>query len=152
MKIKVKRIREVELPQYQYPGDSGVDLMNAGETFFLKPMMRKVVPTGIKVEIPNGYELQIRPRSGLAAKFGITVLNTPGTVDSSYRGEIKVILINLGEKEIEIKKGMRIAQGVLIKVEKIEWKEVKRLRSSKRGEGGFGSTEKAKVTRLNAKK
>ncbi|RLD18552.1 MAG: dUTP diphosphatase, partial [Caldiserica bacterium] len=132
MRIKVKRIREVELPQYQYPGDSGVDLINAEETFILKPMMRKVVPTGIKVEIPTGYELQIRPRSGLAAKHGITVLNTPGTVDSSYRGEIKVILINLGEKEIEIKKGMRIAQGVLVKVEKIEWKEVKRLRRSKR--------------------
>jgi len=142
VEVKVKKVRRIKIPYYHYHGDSGIDLINADKDFVLKPFERKIVPTGIKVEIPYGFEIQVRPRSGLALKHGITVLNTPGTVDSTYRGEIMVIIINLGEIEVKIKKGDRIAQAVLMKVEKIKWKKVKKLNSTKRGKGGFGSTGK----------
>ena len=125
------------------PGSSGVDLQaNCGEAgaMTIRCGETLLVPTGLKVAIPEGYELQIRPRSGLALKHGITVLNTPGTIDSDYRGEIGVILINHGERAFQFGTGTRIAQAVLTKVEKISWKSVKDLTKTKRGEGGFGST------------
>ncbi len=140
MKVKVEKIREVPLPSYSHIGDSGADLINAGETFMLEPGERNLFPTGIKVAIPPGYEIQVRSRSGLAIKKGIMVLNSPGTVDSGYRGEIGVILFNSSKEKAEIKKGMKIAQAVMSKVEKIEWEEEESLSSSARGGGGFGST------------
>jgi len=133
--------KDIPLPQYRHRGDAGVDLFNAGEKILLKPQERALIPTGIKVAIPYGYELQIRPRSGLAINKGLTVLNSPGTVDSTYRGEVQVIIFNTNPKEtIEIKKGERIAQAVLKKVELIEWEECEELDETVRNEGGFGST------------
>ncbi len=133
--------KDIPLPQYRHQGDAGVDLCNAGEEISLKPQERALIPTGIKVAVPSGYELQIRPRSGLAINKGLTVLNTPGTVDSTYRGEVKVIVFNTSPKEIiEIEKGERIAQAVLKKVEPIEWEECEGLDETTRNEGGFGST------------
>ena len=142
MKVKVMRLRkDIPLPQYRHQGDAGVDLLNAGEEISLKPQERALIPTGIRVAVPLGYELQIRPRSGLAINKGLTVLNTPGTVDSTYRGEVKVIIFNTSPKEsVEIKKGERIAQAVLKKVEPIEWEECEGLDETTRNEGGFGST------------
>lgn len=133
--------KKMKLPQYQHSGDSCVDLINAGKDIILKPFSRELVPTGIKVAIPTGFELQIRPRSGLALKKGITVLNTPGTIDSGYRGEVCVILYNASDKTVKIKFGERIAQAALCKIEKIDWCEVKNLNKTKRNEGGFGSTD-----------
>ena len=141
MRIKIERVKPVALPSRHFRGDSGMDVVNAGESFVLKTLERRLVPTGLKVEIPEGFEIQIRPRSGLAAKKGITVLNAPGTVDASYRGEIMVILVNLGVGEVKIAKGDRIAQMVLSKVEKIEWKESRKLKKTLRGSRGFGSTD-----------
>ncbi len=141
MIVSVVRLRKrTKLPQYQHSGDSCVDLINAGKDIILKPFSRELVPTGIKVAIPTGFELQIRPRSGLALKKGITVLNTPGTIDSGYRGEVCVILYNASDKTVKIKFGERIAQAALCKIEKIDWCEVKNLNKTKRNEGGFGST------------
>ena len=142
MKVKVTRLRkDSPLPQYRHQGDAGVDLLNSGEDISLKPQERALIPTGIRVAVPLGYELQIRPRSGLAINKGLTVLNTPGTVDSTYRGEVKVIIFNTSPKEsVEIKKGERIAQAVLKKVEPIEWEECEGLDETTRNEGGFGST------------
>ena len=111
-----------------------------GEVIVSKPLGRAMIPTGLYIEPPEGYEAQIRPRSGLAAKFGITVLNTPGTIDSDYRGEIKVILVNLSDEEFAVNPGERIAQMVVAKHEKVEWVEVGTLETTDRGEGGFGST------------
>jgi dUTP pyrophosphatase len=133
-------MKRVKLPQYQHSGDSCVDLINADGDVVFKSFERKIIPTGIKVDVPPGYELQIRPRSGLALKKGITVLNTPGTIDSSYRGEVCVILYNASNKTVKVKTGERIAQAALCKVEKISWCEVKKLGKTKRGAGGFGST------------
>lgn len=133
--------KDIPLPQYRHQGDAGVDLLNAGEEISLKPQERALIPTGIRVAVPSGYELQIRPRSGLAINKGLTILNTPGTVDSTYRGEVKVIIFNTSTKEaIEIKQGERIAQAVLKKVEPIEWEECEGLDETARNEGGFGST------------
>lgn len=140
VKIKIIKIRNILLPKYQHSFDSGMDLINAGDAFKLNPGQRRLVPAGIKVEIPEGYEMQIRPRSGLAVDKGITVLNTPGTIDAGYRGEIKVILINLSPEVVEIKEQERIAQAVLNRVETIEWVEHDDLNDSIRGDGGFGST------------
>jgi len=142
LKVKVMRLRkDIPLPRYRHQGDAGVDLVNAGEKILLKPQERALIPTGIKVAIPSGYEMQIRPRSGLAINKGLTILNTPGTVDSSYRGEVQVIIFNTSPKEtVEIEKGERIAQAVLKKVEHIEWEECERLDETTRNEGGFGST------------
>lgn len=127
------------LPQYQTSGSAGADLCST-ISFILAPMERKVVPTGVKIALPAGYEAQVRPRSGLAAKHGIGMVNAPGTIDSDYRGEIHVILINLGLDHVEFKSGDRIAQMVVAPVQQVEWKLVDSLDSTDRGTGGFGST------------
>ncbi|HEY0040188.1 MAG TPA: dUTP diphosphatase [Flavisolibacter sp.] len=131
------------LPQYATEGSSGMDIRaNIPEAIILQSLERALVPTGIFIELPAGYEAQIRPRSGMAVKQGITCLNTPGTVDSDYRGEIKIILVNLSAQEQLIQPGERIAQMVVQKVEKISWQEVDVLEVSARNSGGFGSTGK----------
>lgn len=141
MLVKVVKLKKgMKLPQYQHSGDSCVDLVNVGGDVSLKPFSRQLVPTGMKVAIPKGYELQVRPRSGLALKKGITVLNTPGTVDSGYRGEVCVILYNSSGKTVKLENGERIAQAALCKVERICWKEVAEVAQTKRNSGGFGST------------
>jgi dUTP pyrophosphatase len=141
-KILIKRLsKKVQLPKYETSGSSGLDLVaNINSDLDLLPGKSAIIPTGLSVAIPNSFEIQIRPRSGLAAKQKITVLNTPGTVDSDYRGEIKVILINLGEKNFKVEKGSRIAQMVLCPVKQAELIEVESLEETTRGKGGFGST------------
>ena len=129
------------LPKYQTEGASAVDLFAClNETMVLKAKERKVIPTGIYISIPTGHEAQVRPRSGLAIKYGITVLNSPGTIDSDYRGEIGVILINHSKIDFKISNGDRIAQLVLSSYKKIEWEETDNLDETNRGRGGFGST------------
>ena len=146
LKVEIKRLdhaSDLDLPSYQSPGASGLDLLAAvqpGETLTIQPGTHALIPTGITMGLPLGYEAQVRPRSGLAAKHGVTVLNTPGTIDSDYRGEIKVILINHGRVPFEIKHGERIAQIVIQKIEQVELIEVDELKASERGSGGFGST------------
>lgn len=131
------------LPAYETIGSSGVDLRaNLSEPVNLLPMQRALIPTGLFIELPLGYEAQVRPRSGLAIKHGITCLNTPGTIDSDYRGELKIILINLSNEPFAIQHGERIAQMIIQPVVKAAWEEVKILNESKRGEGGFGHTGK----------
>jgi dUTP pyrophosphatase len=133
----------LELPAYETSGSAGMDVraaLPAGDPLTLKPGARAMVPTGLSVAIPEGYEIQVRPRSGLAAKHGLTCLNTPGTIDSDYRGEIKVILINLGAEAFVIQRGERIAQLVLAPVTRLAWSEVDALAETARGAGGFGST------------
>lgn len=138
--IKIKRVHpDAKVPKYEHAGDSGADLYSVME-YTLKSMERYAVPTGLTVEIPVGYEIQVRPKSGLALSHGITLLNTPGTVDAGYRGEIKVILINLGQDNYLIKKGQKIAQLVVAPVVRAEFTEAETLSDSSRGEGGFGST------------
>ena len=131
------------LPAYETPGSAGMDLRAAvpeDEPITLAPGARAMVPTGLSFAIPLGFEVQIRPRSGLAAKHGLTCLNTPGTIDSDYRGEVKVILINLGDSDFVIERGERVAQMVLAPVTQASWVEVERLDETARGAGGFGST------------
>ncbi len=141
--IKIINQSNNELPSYATIGSSGMDIRAfIAEPLVLQPLARDLVPTGLFVEIPLGYEIQIRPRSGLAIKQGITCLNTPGTIDADYRGEIKVILINLSAEPQTIMPGDRIAQMILQKVEQIQWVQVNELGSSERGAGGFGSTGK----------
>lgn len=141
MKVKVVCTPSAVLPTYQTKSAVGLDLRADTDSIItLRPLQRAMVPTGLRVEIPEGYELQIRPRSGLAAKHGITVLNSPGTIDPDYRGEIKVILVNLSEEPYSIEPGERIAQAVFAKYEQLEWEEVEVLSETERGEGGFGST------------
>ena len=143
VKILVKKInyKHKGLPKYETVGSSGLDLIaNIDKEIILKPNERTLVPTGLSVAIPENYEIQVRPRSGLAAKNGISVLNTPGTVDADYRGEIKVILINLSLENFKIEPGQRIAQMVLCPVVKAELVEVDTLPESVRGSAGFGST------------
>ncbi|MGN6214085.1 dUTP diphosphatase [Parafilimonas sp.] len=131
------------LPAYETIGSSGMDLRaNLSEPVNLLPMQRALIPTGLFIELPLGYEAQVRPRSGLAIKHGITCLNTPGTIDSDYRGELKIILINLSSEPFAIQHGERIAQMIIQPVVKAAWEEVKILNESKRGEGGFGHTGK----------
>jgi dUTP pyrophosphatase len=138
--VKIKRIHsDALMPKYEHPGDSGADLCSVIDCI-LQPYQRKAIPTGLCAEVSPGYELQIRPKSGLALGNGITVLNTPGTVDSGYRGEIKVILINLGTEPYSLKKGQKIAQLVMSPVLYANFEEVEELSESKRGSGGFGST------------
>ena len=133
-----------DTPALATAGSAGVDIRAyLNEKVILNPLERKLIPTGLKVEIPLGYEIQIRPRSGLAYKHGITVLNSPGTIDSDYRGEIGVLLINLSNEAFEIKNGERIAQMILAKHEVPNFIQLKELSSSARGEGGFGSTGKS---------
>lgn len=141
-KILIKKLsKEVSLPKYETDGSSGMDLSaNIDTTINIDPGKKEIIPTGISISVPKGFEIQIRPRSGLAAKYNITVLNTPGTIDSDYRGELKVILINLGQKKFKVEKGFRIAQMVLCPITKIEFEEVDNLDSTDRGKGGFGST------------
>jgi len=142
MIVKIMKLHpEVLLPQYNHPGDAGMDLYNMGEEVVLKPLARTLLPTGLKVAVPAGYELQVRPRSGMALKKGLTVLNTPGTIDAGYRGEVGIIVYNASPAEaIIIKKGDRVAQIVLKKVEEIEWQVIDELDETSRNEGGFGST------------
>ena len=140
IKILIKRLsKEVSLPKYETSGSSGMDLA-ANINTNIDPGKIGIIPTGLSLSIPKGFEVQIRPRSGLAAKEKISVLNTPGTIDSDYRGEIKVILINLGENSFKIEKGLRIAQMVVCPIVKAKLKEVDNLSSTKRGKDGFGST------------
>ena len=142
MKLKIKKLtQEAVIPAYQTELAAGFDLHSI-EDYMLKRGERKLIKTGLAFEIEPGYEVQIRPRSGLAFKHGITVLNTPGTIDADYRGEIMVLLINLGEEDFEIKKGERIAQAVIAPVIQAEFVEVEELSETKRGKGGFGSTGK----------
>ncbi|MBN1156233.1 dUTP diphosphatase [Candidatus Woesearchaeota archaeon] len=136
--IKIKKEGGM-VPAYAHPGDSGMDLFSADDCV-IKPGERKLISAGIRLEIPDGYEAQTRPKSGLAINHGITVLNTPGTIDSSYRGEIKVILINLGNEDYAVNKGSKIAQLVINKVERAEILESETLGQTTRNEGGFGST------------
>jgi dUTP pyrophosphatase len=131
------------LPSYETIGSSGMDLRaNLQNPVKLEPLQRALIPTGLFIELPLGYEAQVRPRSGLAIKHGITCLNSPGTVDSDYRGEIKIILINLSNESFTIQHGERIAQMIIQPVFKAEWQLVKILNETKRGEGGFGHTGK----------
>tara|TARA_Y100000590_G_scaffold117764_1_gene134741 strand:+ start:3506 stop:3943 length:438 start_codon:yes stop_codon:yes gene_type:complete len=144
IKILVKKFdKNIKLPTYKTTGSSGMDLMAyVKNKINIKPGKTAIIPTGISLTIPKNYEIQIRPRSGLAAKKAISVLNTPGTIDSDYRGEIKVILINLSQKTFAVKLGDRIAQMVLCPVAKVKLKETNILSKTKRGKGGFGSTGK----------
>jgi dUTP pyrophosphatase len=143
MNVKVINQSPFDLPAYQTLQSAGLDLKsNLKESVILKPLERILIPTGISIELPDGYEAQIRPRSGLAFKHGITVLNSPGTIDADYRGEIKVLLINLSNENFEIQHGERIAQMVVAKHEKIVWVESEVLSDTERGAGGYGSTGK----------
>ena len=143
IRVRIVNASQNSLPDYATSGSSGVDIRaHLEQPIIIKPSERILVPTGLFVEIPVGYEIQIRPRSGLAIKQGITCLNTPGTIDADYRGEIKVILINLSAEEQTIQPGDRIAQMVLQKVERIEWQATAHLENTERGAGGFGSTGK----------
>lgn len=138
--VKIKRIHpDARFPKYEHPGDSGADLY-ALEEFILPPLERKIIPTGLCAEVPPGFELQVRPKSGLALSHGLTVLNTPGTIDAGYRGEIKVILINLGQDTYRVKIGQKIAQLVVTPVVTACFQEVDEVSESERGAGGFGST------------
>ncbi len=141
MQIRIVNKSNNDLPHYGTKASAGVDLRaNLKADIIMKPLERTIVPTGIFIEIPIGYEAQVRPRSGLAIKKGITVLNTPGTIDADYRGEIMVILINLSNESFTIKHGDRIAQMVFASHEQAEWELVEDLSSTERGSGGFGST------------
>jgi dUTP pyrophosphatase len=145
-KLKVKIINQSAnpLPAYATEGSAGMDIRASLLTeIVLRPMERQLIPTGLSIELPEGYEAQIRPRSGMAVAHGITCLNTPGTVDSDYRGEIKVILINLSREEQIIRPGDRIAQMIINKIKKVEWKTVHKIRSTERDNGGFGHTGKS---------
>ena len=143
MKVKVINRSRFDLPRYATPQSAGMDVRaNIDEAVVLRPLERAMIPTGLSIELPEGYEMQIRPRSGLAAKHGITVLNSPGTIDADYRGEIRVILVNLSNEEFRIEAGERIAQMVVARHEQVEWELAEELAESERGEGGFGSTGK----------
>lgn len=143
MIVKVINKSAYDLPKYETPLAAGMDVRaNITESIVLKPLERAMVPTGLYVELPAGYELQVRPRSGLAAKHGITVLNSPGTVDADYRGELRAILVNLSNEPFEIVPGERIAQYVVARHERVEWEQVEELSETVRGTGGFGSTGK----------
>ena len=142
IKILIKKLsNNISLPKYETEGSSGMDLAaNIEKEIRIDPNKTAIIPTGLAVSIPKGYEIQIRPRSGLAAKSKITVLNSPGTIDADYRGEIKVILINLGDKPFLVEKGFRIAQMIVCPVIQVEIQEVDSLSETNRGKGGFGST------------
>ena len=143
MKVKIVNNSRFALPEYQTPLSAGLDIRaNLDESVPLRPLERAMIPTGLFVELPEGCEMQIRPRSGLAAKHGITVLNSPGTIDADYRGEIKVILVNLSNEPFTIEAGERIAQMIVARYEQIEWQAVEELSATERGAGGFGSTGK----------
>ncbi|WP_420430467.1 dUTP diphosphatase [Kordiimonas sp.] len=141
--VKLPHGTDLKLPKYETAQSAGMDLYAAladGETVTLAPLERAMVPTGLAMALPNGFEAQVRPRSGLAAKNGITCLNTPGTIDADYRGEVKVILVNLSNEPFTVERGMRIAQMIIAPVTQGEWVEVEVLDETERGTGGFGST------------
>ena len=141
MTIKIINKSAHQLPEYETGASAGMDLRaNISEAVILKPLARAIIKTGLFIELPVGFEAQVRPRSGLAAKHGLTVLNSPGTVDADYRGEIGVILVNLSNTDFKIENGERIAQLVIAKHERAQWVEVQELNETSRGEGGFGST------------
>ncbi len=141
MKVKIVNRSQWPLPQYATPQSAGVDLRaDIPQCIVLEPLGRAMVPTGLYLEIPAGYEAQVRPRSGLAAKKGVTVLNSPGTIDADYRGEVRVILVNLSPEPFTVEPGERIAQMIVARHEHVEWEEVEVLEESERGAGGFGST------------
>ena len=143
MKVKIVNKSGNPLPFYATPQSAGMDLKAGLEApMVLGPLQRALVPTGLFIALPEGYEAQVRPRSGLAAKHGITVLNSPGTIDADYRGEVKVILVNLSDQPFEIVPGERIAQMVVARHEQVSWEEVDSLDDTTRGTGGFGSTGK----------
>jgi len=141
MKVNIVNRSRFSLPQYATVHSAGLDLRaDLENSLILKPLGRSLVPTGLYIELPEGYEAQIRPRSGLAAKHGISLVNTPGTIDPDYRGEIKVILVNLSDVPFTLEPGERIAQMVIARFEHISWNEVETLTETARGEGGFGHT------------
>ena len=143
MKVKVINRSKHDLPRYETSLSAGMDVRaNLSEPIVLKTLARALVPTGLFVELPAGFEMQVRPRSGLAAKFGLTVLNAPGTIDADYRGEVKVILANHSGEEFTINDGERIAQLVVARHEQVEWEQAEELSDTTRGAGGFGSTGK----------
>ena len=143
MRVKIINKSDNSLPSYATAYSAGMDLRaNLEEPVTLKPLERALIPTGLFVELPIGYEAQIRPRSGLAVKHGISVLNSPGTIDADYRGEIRVVLVNLSNSEFVINHGERICQMVIAKHATVEWEEANELEASDRGEGGFGHTGK----------
>lgn len=139
VKVKIVNVSGNEIPKYETPMSAGMDLRaNLKEDVLLNPGGRALIPTGIRIQLPEGYEAQVRPRSGLAIKKGVTVLNSPGTIDADYRGDVGVILINHGFEDFIIRNGDRIAQMVIAKHERAEWVEVSSLDETERGEGGFG--------------
>lgn len=141
MKVKIVNRSRFGLPSYSTPLSAGMDLRaDLSEPVTLKPLERMLVPTGLHIELPAGYEAQVRPRSGLAAKHGISIVNSPGTIDADYRGEIKVILVNLSAEDFVVVPGERVAQMVVARHERVEWEEADELEASERGVGGFGST------------
>lgn len=141
MTVKVINQSNNPLPQYQTEHSAGLDLMAfISEPITLRPLQRALIPTGLYIELPAGYEAQIRPRSGLAFKNGISIVNAPGTIDSDYRGEIKVLLVNLSDQDFTIENGLRIAQMVVAKYERITWQTTSELSETERGTGGYGST------------
>jgi len=141
MKVSIVNRSRFPLPQYATVHSAGLDLRaDLEQSLILKPLERSLVPTGLYIELPEGYEAQVRPRSGLAAKHGISIVNTPGTIDPDYRGEIKVILVNLSDVPFTLEPGERIAQMVIARFEHITWNEVETLSETERGEGGFGHT------------
>lgn len=141
VQVSIINVSSNPLPSYATPGSAGMDIRaNLQEAITLEPLQRFLVPTGLYIELPQGYEGQMRPRSGLAIKQGLTCLNSPGTIDSDYRGELKVVLVNLGNETQRIEHGDRIAQLVINKVEQVSLLQVTELNSSQRGEGGFGHT------------
>ena len=143
MKVQIINKSHHQLPQYATPQSAGVDLRaNLDEPVTLKPLQRALIPTGLFISLPVGYEAQVRPRSGLAIKKGITVLNTPGTIDADYRGEICIILVNLSDEPFVVNDGERVAQMVIARHEQAEWIEVETLDETERGAGGFGHTGK----------
>lgn len=143
MKIKIVNLSNNPLPTYATPQSAGLDLRaNLAEPITLQPMERRLIPTGLRIALPQGYEAQVRPRSGLALKHGITLLNTPGTIDADYRGEIGVIMVNLSTEPFVVNHGERIAQLVIARFEQAEWEAVEDLDETLRGEGGFGHTGK----------
>ena len=143
LQVKIVNRSPYPCPAYATPQSAGLDLRaSLEEPVLLKPLQRAMIPTGLYIALPAGYEAQVRPRSGLAAKHGVTVLNTPGTIDADYRGEIRVILVNLSDQPFEVVPGERIAQMVIARHEQVEWDPVDELDATERGAGGFGSTGK----------
>jgi len=144
MEIKIINKSEHPLPQYETAHAAGMDLRaSINEEIILKPLQRQLIPTGLFIELPIGYEVQIRPRSGLAYKHGISIVNSPGTIDADYRGELKVLLVNLSDTDFKIVNGDRIAQMIVAKHETVQWQAVEALEETDRGEGGYGHTGKS---------